>query len=76
MTMGRLWKFPPWLSPLTQRAEVKAMKPEKKYKTSGPVKDYLIALGSKGGQARSEAKTAACRENARKPRKRNSHKGE
>jgi hypothetical protein len=32
------------------------------------VKQYLQSIGSKGGKARSAAKTAACRANAKKPR--------
>jgi hypothetical protein len=34
------------------------------------VMQYMAKIGRKGGKATSEAKTIACRENAKRPRKR------
>jgi hypothetical protein len=36
---------------------------------------HAVALGRKGGLVKSEAKTRAVRENAKRPRKRAAHKG-
>ncbi len=38
-------------------------------KKPDPISRAAAALGRRGGQAKSEAKTRAARENARKPRK-------
>jgi hypothetical protein len=42
--------------------------------TNKLIKEYLSKIGTKGGKAKSEKKTAACKLNAQKPRKKRSKK--
>lgn len=35
------------------------------------IKEHYSKIGKKGGQAKSDKKTLSCRENAKKPRKKN-----